>query len=177
MQSQRPCTTCNGGGKTHSKDTMCKTCSGKGHNQEKTTLDVNIPAGAPNGYIITKKGMADEKVGFETGDFHFVVREKPHDSYTRVGDDLLTKIAINLATALVGGIVTFKHLDGRELSVTLPKGKVTRYGDTVSVAGKGMPSLTNDTYGDLRITFHIELPSDAWAMKVSESIVRKVLSE
>lgn len=46
--------------------------------------------------------MADERVGFETGDFHFVVREKPHDTYTRVGSDLLTKVAINLATALVG---------------------------------------------------------------------------
>lgn len=74
-------------------------------------------------------------------------------------------------------MVKFVHLDGREITVTLPKGKVTRYGDTVSVAGKGMPKLPGEGYGDLRITFHVEMPSDAWAMKVSESVVRKVLSE
>lgn len=177
MQSTRPCSTCHSTGKTHSRESMCLQCSGKGTVQEKTLVELNVKPGTPNGFTITKKGMADERLGFESGDLHFVIFQKPHDAYTRVGDDLLTKVAINLTTALIGGVVTFAHLDGKELSVTLPKGKITRYGDTITISGKGMPKFTGAGYGDLRVTFHIEMPTDAWAMKVNESVVRKILQE
>jgi|SRR6478609_417276 len=177
MQSQHPCNTCHASGKIHSTDTICAQCSGKGLTQEKVLMELNIRPGTPNGYVITKTGMADEKVGYETGDFHFVVRQKPHNTYTRVGDDLITKVWINLSTALVGGIVTFAHLDGREVSVTLPKGKVTRYGDTITISNKGMPKFTGEGYGDLNVTFHIEMPSDTWAIKANENTVRKILQE
>ena len=173
MQSQRPCHTCKGG-KTHSKETMCKQCTGSGHRQEKTMVEVKIPPGAPNRYVVTLKGMSDERVGHETGDLHFQVIEKPHDTFTRYGADLATKVAIDLPTALVGGIVTFRHLDGNEMTVTLPKGKVTRYGDVLTIAGQGMPNVNGKGHGDLRVTFHIELPSDAWATQVNEAVVRKI---
>lgn len=177
MQTQRPCTTCDGKGKTHTRETVCGKCTGKGHHSVKEHLEVVVPAGTRDGFVVTKKGFADEHVGFETGDFHFVIREKPHGVYTRSGDDLRTKVAIDLTTALVGGNVRFEHIDGSELQVTLPKGKVTRFNDTLTIQGKGMPKMSdNSTHGDLHVTFHIEMPSNDWAKKVDETIVRKILS-
>jgi len=178
MQTQRKCTNCDGSGKTIAKENICTTCTGKGHKMEKNTVDIIIPAGVPNGHTITMKGMADEHVGYETGDLFIVIKIKPHEKYTRQGNDLITTVAINLVTALVGGIVQFEHLDGHQLNITLPKGKVTRHGDTVVTSNRGMPVLGNPgSFGDLRVTFHIEMPSDAWAMQVSDAVVRKVLAE
>lgn len=174
---QQTCASCEGKGYSFSKEAMCTKCEGKGHVQEKTTIEVVIPAGAPVGYTVTRKGLADEIKGCETGDVHFVVREKPHEIFTRIGNDLLRKVNIDLATALVGGIIKMVHIDGKELKMYLPRGKVTRYGDVLVVAGGGMPKLTGDGNGDLRITFNIDLPSDSWAMKVNESVVRRVLEE
>jgi len=176
VQSQKQCDTCGGGGKTHSRDTLCTCCGGKGHVLEKKMVEVRIPPGAPNGFLITTKHMVDERLGFESGDLHFVVREKSHDTFVRHGADLATKIAIDLATALVGGIVRYKHIDGQDMTLTLSKGKVTRYGDSIKVQGKGMPRFGEDGNGDLHVTFHIEMPSDEWAMRTNEASVRKMLA-
>jgi len=177
MQQQCPCQTCNATGKTHSKESLCGRCAGKSTTTKKTVVEVKIPPGAPNGFIITKKGLADEQLELETGDFHFVVREKPHSRFTRIVNDLAIKITVDLATALIGGKVTFDHIDGTDLTITLPKGKIIRYGDTMCVKEKGMPHLTGEGFGDLRITFIIELPSDDWAKTVNETVVRRVLME
>ena len=182
IQSQRQCHTCKAFGKIHTKDTMCKHCSGNGLVQEKTPVEVRIPPGVPNGYVITMKGMSDERVGHETGDLHFQLIEKSHDTFTRCSQDIMTKIAINLGTALLGGIVTFQHLDGKEMSITLPKGKVTRYGDTITISGKGMPNFNrvrdaSGAFGDLRVSFHIVMPSDAWAIQANEAVVRRLLKD
>lgn len=181
MQTQRSCHTCKATGRIHNKDSICKQCTGNGLVQERTSVEVRISPGVPNGYVITMKGMADERIGHETGDLHLRLVEKPHDTYTRCGSDLMTKVAIDIATALIGGIVTFQHLDGKEFSITLPKGKITRYGDTITIAGSGMPAFNGggrDTgCGDLKVSFHIEMPSDAWAIQANESIVRRLLKD
>lgn len=179
MQTQKPCSTCSGTGKIHKEGKRCTTCSSTGYSQKKTTVDIIIPPGVPNGFVITKKNMADEHIGCETGDIHFRIRENSHNDFTRAGSDLLTKVAIDLSTALVGGIVQFKHIDGKEVSITLHKGKIIRPGNTISILGKGMPKFPvsngdGNSFGDLKVTFHVEMPSDSWASKANESVVRKL---
>ena len=159
MQSQRKCPTCDGTGKIIAKENVCRSCNGNGRKIDKTTVEIIIPAGAPNGYTVTAKGMADEQVGYETGDLLIVLREKPHEKYTRQGVDLVTTVAIDLATALIGGIVQFEHLDGHQFLITLPKGKVVRHGSTTVTVNRGMPIMTNPgSFGDLRVVFHVEMP-------------------
>jgi DnaJ family protein A protein 2 len=181
MQTRQPCSPCKGTGKVHDESKCCKTCNASGYAKVKTTVEIDIPQGVPDGYTMVKKQMADEKVGFETGDLHIRIREIPDNLYTRTGHDLHTTVAIDLPTALVGGVVQFKHIDGRDVSISLPKGIVTKFGDTITVAGKGMPIFPTDkkrtaAFGDLRVTFHIKMPSDEWSAKANESVVRKLFS-
>jgi DnaJ family protein A protein 2 len=182
MQTQKPCSDCKGTGKYHEEGKKCKICDTSGYSKTRTTVEINIPAGVPNGYVVTKKNMADEQVGFETGDLHIRIREMQHATLTRSRCDLHMKLAINLPTALVGGIIQFQHINGKQISVNLPKGKITRYGDSVCVSGKGMPKFpienaNGNSFGDLWITFNIEMPSDTWAKNANESVIRNLFSE
>jgi DnaJ family protein A protein 2 len=176
MHVQQACHKCNGHGKSFSKEDECKQCATKGHVQTTETIEVNIPAGAPNGHTITFSGKADEREGFETGDLHFVLVQQQHESFKRKGNDIITSVPIDLSTALVGGTVHFKHIDGTPLKAKLQKGKVIRVGDTMSMPGKGMPIMGRDKeYGELHVNFDIQFPSDEWSRRVSEKQVRDLL--
>lgn len=48
-------------------------------------------------------GKGDVDAGRPADDLVFVVSEKPHDTFTRKGNDLQTNVTIPLATALAGG--------------------------------------------------------------------------
>ncbi len=177
FQTHVKCSKCNGKGKIIKAENECKICSASGYKNEKQSVEITIPPGIPNNYVYTLKGYADEKVGMDTGNLHIILQEKKHDRYVRNGVNLETTVAIDLSTALVGGVVEFAHLDGSIVTLTLPKGKVVRQGSTLMVKKKGMPTFESpDVFGDLKVTFHVEFPTDEWSKKANDSQIRKILS-
>ena len=175
MQTQVTCTDCNGKGKSFKNEDICKECNGNTCKADKSSIEVNVPAGAPNGHRIVFKGMADENVGHETGDLIIVVREKPHSLFSRQGNDLFITLSIDLCTALVGGNAQFQHIDGSTLKVQLVKGRVIKPGDTIVHSNKGMPVMrSNGALGDLRIRFNVTMPSDKWAENLTDKNVLSI---
>lgn len=173
MQSQQRCPSCEGKGKIVPKDKACKSCGAKCYLAVKSNVELVVPPGAPNGHVITIPNMADEYVGMSTGSLHIVVKEKKHENYTRHGDSLLTQVTVDLATALVGGNVQFKHLDGQDVEMKLEKGHVISTGDQKTITGRGMPVMNRDgEFGDLVVTLRIQMPSDEWAKRVDERAIR-----
>lgn len=101
----------------------------------------------------------------EPGDLVFTVVEKPHEIFSRAGDDLSAEVEISLAEALAGfSRVVLKHLDGRAIRVTVdqPAGKVIRPHDILLVRGEGMPVKRSDARGDLYLAINIKFPEDGW---------------
>ena len=102
----------------------------------------------------------------ETGNIVFVVQEEDHETFERLSADLSATITISLREALCGfSRVVVKHLDGRGISITHPRGKVLKQGQVLKVAGEGMPYKKGDHKGDLYLKVEVEFPTEEWLKK------------
>ena len=99
----------------------------------------------------------------ETGNIVFVLQEKPHEIFTRAAADLSAHVSVTLSEALCGfSRIVLKHLDGRGISITHPRGKSLKQGQVLKISGEGMPYKKGDHRGDLYLTIDIEFPSGEW---------------
>lgn len=130
------------------------------------TFDINgkkvritIPAGVYDGQQIKLKGHGNPGVnGGPSGDLYITFNINPDPNFERVGDDLKTKVTIDLYTAVLGGEVTINTLDG---SVNLKVKPGTQNGTTVRLKGKGFPVYKKEgQFGDLFATYDVKLPTD-----------------
>ncbi|MBM7421411.1 MULTISPECIES: DnaJ C-terminal domain-containing protein [Chryseobacterium] len=130
------------------------------------TFDINgkkvritIPAGVYDGQQIKLKGYGNPGVnGGPSGDLYITFNIDPDPNFERVGDDLKTKVTIDLYTAVLGGEVTVNTLDG---SVNLKVKPGTQSGTTVRLKGKGFPVYKKEgQFGDLFATYDVKLPTD-----------------
>jgi len=104
----------------------------------------------------------------ETGNIVFVLQEKPHEIFTRAAADLSAHASVTLSEALCGfSRVVLKHLDGRGISITHPRGKSLKQGQVLKISGEGMPYKKGDRRGDLYLTIDIEFPSNEWLSQPS----------
>lgn len=92
------------------------------------------------------------------------LKAKPHESFERSGNDLLTRVKITLSEALMGfSRVLVTHLDGRGIRVSSPPGKIIKPDQTIVLRGEGMPIYKHpDTNGDLYVVLSLEMPDEAW---------------
>nr|CAG8598732.1 15848_t:CDS:2 [Entrophospora candida] len=166
------CSKCEGKGGKEGAVKSCPTCDGTG---VKVTLRTLGPMGMKNGQEITFAGKADQAPNTEPGDVVIILEEKPHDRFTRRGDDLFYTAKIELLTALAGGQFTIKHLDERFLLVTIHPGEVVKPGELKSIPGQGMPSHRHHNYGSLFVKFDIEFPPPHWTDDANILKLEKIL--
>lgn len=178
------CNTCHGVGKIFRAKDTCKKCSGKRTIEETKILEFEIPRGARSGETVVLTGESDQYPGKETGDIVMTFHCKDHAVFERRGDDLYAKYRIPLADALCGFLkVLFKHLDGRGVKVTTPRGKVIRSGDYIKLKDEGMPVKEEglswfsrgNKRGDLYIEMDIEFPPDNWYLEKNDLLKIKNL--
>uniref|UniRef100_A0A9J7Y122 DnaJ homolog subfamily A member 2 n=1 Tax=Cyprinus carpio carpio TaxID=630221 RepID=A0A9J7Y122_CYPCA len=163
QQMQSVCTDCNGEGEVISEKDRCKKCEGKKVIKEVKILEVHVDKGMKHGQKITFGGEADQAPGSEPGDIVLVLQEKEHETYKREGNDLSMTHKIGLVEALCGFHFTLKHLDGRQIVVKYPAGKVIEPGSVRVVRGEGMPQYRNPfEKGDLFIKFDVQFPENNW---------------
>jgi curved DNA-binding protein len=121
------------------------------------TVDVRIPAGVKDGSRVRVHGEGEAGAnGGTSGDLFLRIRVKPHAIFERKGDDLYTKVALPLTTAVLGGEAQVPTISG---SVRLKVPETTQPGQVFRLKGHGMP-LTGktDTRGDLYATADVQLP-------------------
>ena len=119
-------------------------------------LEVNIPAGINMGQRIRLAGKGEPgQNGGEPGDLYVEIIIKPHDIFSRDGDDLHTELPISFVTAALGGEITVPTLEG-ETRITLPEG--TQTGKTFRLRGKGIRNLRTKEPGDLYLHIEVETP-------------------
>ncbi|MFN3973556.1 MAG: J domain-containing protein, partial [Gemmobacter sp.] len=85
--------------------------------QVKKMLEVPVRAGFKAGTKITFEREGDELPGRIPADIVFVIQEKPHERFTREGNDLVYKPRVTLAQAFAGVRVPVPTLDGRTVHV------------------------------------------------------------
>lgn len=125
-------------------------------------IEAKIPAGVREGSRVRLSGKGEKGVrGGEPGDLYLVVKVRPHPLFEREGDDLHTKVAVDLYTALLGGKVQVPTLH-RPVELTIPP--ETDDEKKFRLRGLGMPKLRNpEQHGDLYVTVKIKIPKNLTA--------------
>ena len=154
MQTTTACPSCNGSGQQITA--TCTKCKGEGRNLNKAEVEIEIPAGVQEGMQLSLRGKGNAgKLGGQTGDLLIVVEEKPHDSFTRDGQNIIYDLFLNFADAALGTKVEVPTLDGA-VKIKVPPG--TPAGKIFRLKGKGLPSVQAYDTGDQLINVNIWTP-------------------
>lgn len=129
---------------------------------EEKVLEIQVLPGWKSGTKIRFPRAGNEQPNGEAQDLVFVMEEKPHEVFTREGDDLICRLRIPLVDALTGvdGKKTVAILDGRKLQIPLPGGVVKPNQET-RISNEGMPIRKQGSTkkkGDLIVRWDVIFP-------------------
>ena len=150
------CPHCHGSGKMIS--TPCDECHGAGKVKEKQRVKVPIPAGIDDGMRLKMTGYGDAgEGGGPPGDLYVYVRVKPHDIFSRDGDNLVITLPISLTEAALGCKKDLPRLFSKKpVRLSIPSG--TQTGKVLRVKGEGLKNVHGHGTGDLLINVQVETP-------------------
>jgi molecular chaperone DnaJ len=148
------CEECEGEGKV--PKTPCGVCRGRGRRVEHASVSVDVPAGIAAGQRIrvSGRGHAGEHGG-PAGDLYVLVDVAEDARFLRDGDDLVTAVDVAAPLASLGTIVSVPTIDG-DVELEIPAG--TQPHETLTLRGKGMPSLRGRRHGDIRVVVNVVVP-------------------
>jgi molecular chaperone DnaJ len=152
--SARPCPACQGYGTviTH----PCAKCGGDGRTRARRNLTVKIPPGVEDGMRIRLAQQGEVGPGGgPAGDLYVEIHERPHDIFSRKGDDLHCRVTVPMTAAALGTRITIKTLDSEE-TVDVRAG--TQPGASLRIRGKGVPHLRGAGRGDLHVHLDVRTP-------------------
>jgi molecular chaperone DnaJ len=155
FQFSEPCRECQGVGTI--VDEKCPDCRGTGAVTKARTLTVRIPPGVGDGQRIRLSGRGEPgERGGTAGDLYVLIRVKPHDLFTRSGQDLALTLPVSIVEAALGADLIVPTLDG-QVTLRVPPG--TPSGRVLRVRGRGVPRRSGGA-GDLLVTVEVEVPRD-----------------
>jgi molecular chaperone DnaJ len=155
VMTTRTCARCQGLGSV--VPTPCGECGGDGRVRARRTLTVKIPAGVEDGMRIRLSGEGEVgQGGGPAGDLFVEVRERPHDVFTREGDDLHCDVSIPMTAAALGTSVPLTTLDGEE-HLDLSPG--TQPQEVLTLKARGVPHLRGNGRGDLHVHLKVAVPT------------------
>jgi curved DNA-binding protein len=140
----------------YGKEMLASVTLPSGHEQ---TVNITIPKGIHEGTTLKLQGMGDDsQIGAPRGDMLLSVQIQNHPVFKRQGDDLIQEHVIDCFDALLGGTITVKGIDGKQLETNIPAG--VQHDAILSLNGHGMPNFNNHTRrGRLLIRIKIKIPT------------------
>ncbi|SNS94986.1 molecular chaperone DnaJ [Geodermatophilus pulveris] len=151
----RPCPTCAGTGQVIPEP--CPKCGGDGRVRARRTIPVKVPAGVEDGMRIRLTGHGEVGPGGgPAGDLYVEIAERPHDVFTRDGEDLHCRVTLPMTAAALGTTLTLETLDGPE-EVDIRPG--TQSGSVLTLRAKGAPRLRATGRGNLLVHVEVETPT------------------
>lgn len=124
--------------------------------REDKDLEIVVKPGMKAGSKFKFSGVGDEVDGTKQ-DIHFVVVEKPHPVFTRVGDDLEIRISIPLKEALCGWEKQISTIDGKNIKVSHSGPTSPAWSDTFPGHGMPLPKEPSKR-GDLIVKADVSSP-------------------
>jgi DnaJ-class molecular chaperone len=129
----------------------------RGGKDDTAKLEISIPAGVKDGQRLK---LAHEGDGgsspSEAGDLYVVVNVREHPLFKRNGNDIYFDLPISFTQATLGANLSVPTLTG-SAQITIPAG--TASGKNLRLKGKGFPSVSGGTSGDLYIKVLIDAPA------------------
>ncbi len=156
LQVDDLCPRCGGTGVE--KNRVCPQCGGVGRVMQTKRFDVTIPKGVREGQRIrlAGQGAAGPNNG-PRGDLYLIAHFPTDGTWERKGDDLYIDLPVSVYELVLGGDVRVPTMNG-EVTMTVPAG--TQSNKLLRLAGKGMPKLKTDGYGDEYVRLIGQLPTN-----------------
>ena len=103
------------------------------------------------------------------GDLIFSIRQRPHNRFKRVGNNLFMDLQISLEESLLGFRRTITHLDNHKFEVKSSHNEIIQPDQWIVINGKGMP-LRDDpsSYGNLHLKMKVALPKSLTLAQVEQ---------
>lgn len=156
VRNVQPCPDCHGTGKIVKE--KCPDCYGTGYISSRKKIEVSIPAGIDNGQCVRIQGKGEPGTnGGPRGDLLVAIMISADNNFERDGYNIFSDVKISYPTAVLGGEVKVKTVDGEVIYEVKPG---TESGTRVRLKGKGMPTIRNkNVRGDHYITLVVEIPT------------------
>jgi len=154
FSSTTTCSQCHGEGRIITEP--CPQCRGTGKEKRQRSILVKIPAGVDGGTQIRLTGEGETGMrGGSSGNLYVTLSVRPHQFFTRDGDNILYELPINFAQAALGVEVEVPTLDG-QAKLKIPTGCQT--GKVFPLKNKGIPHLHRSGRGDQLVTLRVVTP-------------------
>lgn len=132
MQTQNVCPTCQGTGKTYTKDG--KSIPG-GLEVVKEDIEINVPEGIKDNVYIRHSGKGDAGIaGGPSGDLYVQIKVRPSKIYSRKENDLYLNAEVSIFDLVLGKEISIPHPTG-DRTIKIPKG--TQVSDKIKVSKLG----------------------------------------
>ncbi|MBI1178431.1 molecular chaperone DnaJ [bacterium] len=149
------CPRCEGSGRIIEKP--CRQCHGAGRVERRSKIKLRIPGGVDTGARLRSSGNGEAGVrGGPPGDLYVVLHVRPHDIFTRDGDDLICEMPIGFVQAALGTELEVPTLTGKA-KISIPPG--TQTGTVFRLKGRGVKNLQGYGHGDLHVKVTVEVPT------------------
>ena len=153
--ASRPCPTCQATGQVI--PSPCPQCAGDGRVRSRRTIPVKVPAGVEDGMRIRLAGYGEVGPGGgPAGDLYVEVHERPHDVFTRDGEDLHCRVTLPMTAAALGTTLKLETLEGNE-DLTIKPG--TQSGSVLTLRAHGAPRLRGTGRGNLLVHLDVQTPT------------------
>ncbi|RVW43477.1 DnaJ-like subfamily B member 13 [Vitis vinifera] len=127
--------------------------------QEEEILRIQIKPGWRQGTKVKFDGRGDERPGTLPADIIFLIDEKRHPIFKRVGDNLEIGVEIPLVKAITGCPLSVPLLGGEKMSLFIDD--IIYHGYEKIIPGQGMPMAKQEgRRGDLKIKFLVSFPTE-----------------
>ena len=145
------CENCEGTGEIGEK--TCEECGGKRQIVREANLDVKIPPGVADQYVLRLQNEGGEGInGGPPGDLFLKVCTKPHPVFKRKKNDIYMEVQIPPELAENGGSLDIEMLDAVK---TIEVEESTLTGEELRIPKNGAAILWGKKRGDLIIKFAI----------------------
>jgi DnaJ-class molecular chaperone len=146
------CQSCGGSGQTTLE--ACPTCKGNGTLPTTKRVEVTIPAGITEGKKLRVPGKGVMGSNGRAGDLYVTVKELPHKTFRRSGENLEVDVEVPYTVAALGGEVKIPTLRSK-VSMKIPAG--SQSGQTFRLGGQGITKMGGKR-GDLMAKVNITVP-------------------
>lgn len=164
------CPRCRGEGNIIEKP--CWECKGKGRKRISKKLSLKIPAGVDNGSRLRLQGEGEEGLrGGPQGDLYINISVEEHPFFQRQNNDIYCQMPISFPLAVLGGEIEVPTLDSTT-TVLIPGG--TQTGEVFRIRGEGIPSLRDNSRGDLMVQVVLKTPTKI--SKREEELYKELVS-
>ncbi|MBF0099278.1 MAG: J domain-containing protein [Desulfobacterales bacterium] len=121
-------------------------------------ISVKIPKGMTSGkkLRIPTKGEPSQ-FGGPSGDLYIKAKITDDSVFKADKQDIYIDRYIKFTEALLGTQISIPTLDNKELSLKVSAG--TQHKTKLRIAGKGLPYMNSNQYGDLYVCIHVQMPN------------------